>query len=197
MKMEVGQHEVVEIVTAAHRLALHPRVRAVAILGADELLALERRGVVEHGADARAQLRDRLLGVGMDRRLATRELGDRELHGVARRLDLATERVLIGREARNEQNVYVEVEVPGLCRDDLEVVVHQGVLRIWGERKATEDSRNYWYNERSFGRFERLITLPDVVDSETIDAEMHDGILSVKLMKRPEAQPKKVAIKAG
>jgi HSP20 family protein len=97
----------------------------------------------------------------------------------------------------DEQHVYVEVEVPGVSRDDLDVVVHQGILRIWGERKAAEDSRNYWYNERSFGRFERLITLPDVVDSETIDAEMHDGILSVKLRKRPEAQPKKVAIKAG
>jgi len=97
----------------------------------------------------------------------------------------------------DEQHVYVEVEVPGLCRDDLEVVVHQGILRIWGERKAAEDSRNYWYNERSFGRFERLITLPDVVDSDTIDAEIRDGILSVKLRKRPEAQPKKVAIKAG
>jgi HSP20 family protein len=80
-------------------------------------------------------------------------------------------------------------------RDDLEVVVHQGSLRIWGERKSTEDNRNYWYNERNFGRFERLITLPDAVNSETIEAEMRDGILSVKLMKRPEAQPKKIAIK--
>lgn len=95
------------------------------------------------------------------------------------------------------QHVYVEVEVPGLCRDDLEVVVHQGSLRIWGERRAAEDNRNYWYNERNFGRFERLITLPDVVDSETIEAEMREGILSVKLMKRPEAQPKKIAIKGG
>ena len=95
----------------------------------------------------------------------------------------------------DEQYVYVEVEVPGLSRDELEVVVHQGSLRIWGERKTTEENRNYWYNERTFGRFERLITLPDVVDSETIAAEMHDGVLSVKLTKRPEAQPKKIAIK--
>ena len=95
------------------------------------------------------------------------------------------------------QCVYVEVEVPGLCRDDLEVVVQQGNLRIWGERKAAAENRNYWYNERTFGPFARLITLPDVVEPDSIEAEMHDGILSVKLMKKPEAQPKKVAIRAG
>lgn len=97
----------------------------------------------------------------------------------------------------DEKHVYVEVEIPGLCQDDLEVVVHQGNLRIWGERKTTEDNRNYWHNERTYGRFERVISLPDVVDPDSIQAKMRDGILSVTLTKRPEAQPKKVAITAG
>lgn len=97
----------------------------------------------------------------------------------------------------DEKHVYVEVEIPGLCHDDLEVVVHQGNLRIWGERKSVSENRNYWYNERTYGRFERLISLPDVVDPNSIEAEMRDGVLSVKLTKKPEAQPKKVAIRAG
>jgi HSP20 family protein len=97
----------------------------------------------------------------------------------------------------DEQHVYVEVEIPGVCRDDLELVIHQGSLRIWGERKFAEENRNYWYNERAYGRFERLIALPDTVDADSIEAELHDGILSVQLTKKPEAQPKKVAIKAG
>lgn len=96
----------------------------------------------------------------------------------------------------DEKHVYVEVEIPGMYRDDLEVVIHQGNLRIGGDRKPAADDRNYWYNERVFGRFERLISLPDVVDPDSIEAEMHNGILSVKLMKKPEAQPKKVAIKS-
>ena len=97
----------------------------------------------------------------------------------------------------DDQYVYVEMEVPGLSQNDVEVVVHQGNLRVVGERKAPTENLNYWHNERMFGRFERLIALPEVVDPESIDATMHDGILAVKLMKRPEAQPKKVAIKAG
>jgi HSP20 family protein len=97
----------------------------------------------------------------------------------------------------DEAHVYIEVEVPGVCRDDLEVVMHQGHLKIWGERKTADESRNYWYNERTHGRFERLISLPDVVDADSIEAEMHDGILLVKLTKKPDAQPKKIAIRAG
>ena len=97
----------------------------------------------------------------------------------------------------DETHVYVEVEVPGVCRDDLEVVVHDGQLWIQGERKSIDEDRNYWHNERTFGRFERLIALPNVVDADSIEAEMHDGVLSVKLTKKPEAQPKKIAIRAG
>lgn len=97
----------------------------------------------------------------------------------------------------DETHVYVEVEVPGVCCDDLQVVMRQGNLKIWGERKTADGGRNYWYNERTHGRFERLIALPDVVDADSIEAQMHDGILLVKLTKKPDAQPKKIAIRAG
>ena len=95
----------------------------------------------------------------------------------------------------DNEHVYVEAEVPGFSKDELEVVVHQGNLRIWGEREEVKEDRNYWYNERSYGKFERLIKLPDIVDPDSIDAQMHDGILSVTLKKKPEAQPKKVSIR--
>lgn len=95
----------------------------------------------------------------------------------------------------DDQHVYLEIEVPGLSQDDLEVVVHQGNLRIWGERKSPQEDRNYWYNERMYGRFERVIALPDVIDPDSIEAQMRDGLLYVTLQKTPSAKPKKVAIK--
>lgn len=97
----------------------------------------------------------------------------------------------------DEQHVYVEVEVPGMSQDDLEVVVQDGYLRIRGERKTPQGERNYWYNERTMGRFERVISLPDVIDADSIEAQVRDGILAVTLQKMPGAQPRKVAIKAG
>ena len=82
------------------------------------------------------------------------------------------------------QAVHVEVELPGMSHEDVEVVVHQGQLRIWGERQPHTDNRTYWCNERLYGKFERSITLPETIDPETIEAQMRDGILSVQFQKQ-------------
>lgn len=96
----------------------------------------------------------------------------------------------------DEEHVYVELDVPGLSRDDLEILLHGGKLRIAGERKAAPESRTYWHNERPLGRFERLIRLPDMIEAESVNATLRDGVLLVTLMKRPDARPMKVCINA-
>lgn len=98
VEVEVGEHEVIEVVTAAHRLALHPGVGAGAVLGADELPAIERAHVGDAGVQAGAQVGESLLGVGVGRRLGAGELGAGVLGGVARGLELAAQRPLIGRQ---------------------------------------------------------------------------------------------------
>jgi HSP20 family protein len=97
----------------------------------------------------------------------------------------------------DEQNIYVEVELPGVARDDVEVVVQDGSLFLRGERKRPTENRDYWYNEREFGRFERIVSLSEMVDPEQIEAEMHCGILSVKLVKKPESRRKRIEIKSN
>jgi len=99
----------------------------------------------------------------------------------------------------DEQNIYVEVELPGVAREDVEVVVQDGSLHLRGERKRPSENKNreYWYNEREFGRFERVISLSEMVDPEQIEAEMHCGILSIKLVKKPEARRKRIEIKSN
>lgn len=97
----------------------------------------------------------------------------------------------------DDEHVFLEIEVPGVAAGDLDLTVQNGALRISAERKTPEGERNYWHNERVYGRFDRVISLPDVVDPDTIDAEMHNGVLCVKLSKKPEAQPKKVTVKAS
>lgn len=94
------------------------------------------------------------------------------------------------------QNIFVEAELPGMSQEDLEVVVRNGNLIIRGERKLSDEQRNYWYSQRMFGRFERSISLAEMVDPDDIDATLSDGVLSIKLTKRPEARPKRIAIKA-
>lgn len=60
-----------------------------------------------------------------------------------------------------------------------------------------EERESYYCRERSFGSFSRTFTLPDSVDADQIQADMREGVLSLRIPKSPEAQPKKIALKAG
>ena len=91
--------------------------------------------------------------------------------------------------------VFVELELPGVSKDDIDVTVHNGKLRVSGERKLPEGNRNYWVNDRVYGPFDRAINLPEDVDADSIDAELSDGVLRITLSKKPEAQPKKITVK--
>ena len=91
--------------------------------------------------------------------------------------------------------VFLEIEIPGVTKDSLDLTVHNGMMRISGERKAPEGERNYWVNDRTYGPFDRTIALPEDVDADNIDARLADGVLHIVLSKHPEAQPKKITVK--
>jgi HSP20 family protein len=95
---------------------------------------------------------------------------------------------------QDEENVYVEAEVPGLAKEDVEVAVHNGMLHIRGERKAEE--RKNRFSTRSYGRFEQAVTLPAAVDASKVEAKLTNGVLQVCLPKSPEARPTRIAIKS-
>jgi HSP20 family protein len=97
---------------------------------------------------------------------------------------------------QDDDHFYVEVELPGVSDGDVEITVHNGMLSIRGERKPAE-GRRYLYNARSYGRFERVITLPEAVQADDVQATLKDGILSLTLPKSPEAKPRKIALQAG
>ena len=82
----------------------------------------------------------------------------------------------------------VTAELPGLDAENLEVSVEDGVLRIAGEKKERreENERGYRISERSYGSFERLITLPSTADPEKISAKFKNGLLTVTVAKNAE-----------
>ncbi len=97
----------------------------------------------------------------------------------------------------DEGQVYVEVDVPGFIESDLDVQFEDGKLWIRGERKLADEHPGFEHNERFYGRFERAVSLTDVVDPAMIDAELAHGVLRITLSKRPEAQPRSIAIRSG
>jgi HSP20 family protein len=90
----------------------------------------------------------------------------------------------------------VEVDLPGVKQEDIDITLEKNTLRIAAERKGLED-RKYWHQERAYGRFERLFTLPETVNPDSIEAELREGVLYLTLAKRPESQPRKISVKAS
>jgi HSP20 family protein len=96
----------------------------------------------------------------------------------------------------DDDHIFVEADLPGVAEKDLEITVHNGMLFIRGER-VPEEGRRYFYNGRSYGRFERAITLPEAVNTDGVQATLSDGVLRVELPKSPESRPRKIALKTS
>jgi HSP20 family protein len=92
---------------------------------------------------------------------------------------------------------HIELDAPGVAKENVELTFDKGALQVTLERKAPEGERTNWHNERGYGRITRAVSLPDTVDPESITAEMTNGVLHVTVTKRPEAQPKKIDIKVS
>ncbi len=100
----------------------------------------------------------------------------------------------------NQNELSLDVELPGLNPQDVEITAENGVLTIRGEkqteRKEGDDSR-YHIIERSYGTFLRSFQLPQGLDESRIEATYDNGILSIHIPKSALAQPKKIQIKSG
>lgn len=97
----------------------------------------------------------------------------------------------------DDSSVHIEIDVPGMTIEDLDVTIEKGKLRICGQRKGSERPSGTFHEERYFGQFERYVALSDWVDPNSIDASLHNGVLCIKFSKRPEQQRQKVTISAG
>lgn len=93
----------------------------------------------------------------------------------------------------------VELVVPGMKAEDLNVTFENGSLTISGEVKQTEESknRNYHRAERRYGRFSRCITLPSTVRGDAIEARLENGILTLRVPKAEEVKPRQITINVG
>jgi len=101
--------------------------------------------------------------------------------------------------SETEGEYQIKAEIPDVKKEDVKVTLEDGVLTIQGERKQEKEVKGKRYHrvERSYGRFVRSFTLPDVVDEEKVQAEFKDGILNLALPKSEKAKPKAIEVKVG
>jgi HSP20 family protein len=94
-------------------------------------------------------------------------------------------------------DLIVEVEVPGLKKEDLDITVEDGVLSISAEYKSNvdEEKSNYHVRERRFGNVSRSFHLPSTADAENITATTKEGVLTLRIPTKEEAKPRKITVK--
>lgn len=95
-----------------------------------------------------------------------------------------------------EEEYRVKVDLPGVKADDVSVEVNDNVLSISGSRAADETGQAQLV-ERPYGSFVRTLTLPQGVDSDSIEAGYQDGVLELRIPKPAEQKPKKITIGGG
>ena len=95
----------------------------------------------------------------------------------------------------------VTAELPGMDQKNIEVKVANGGITIKGEKKEEkeEKQKDYYLSERRYGSFERYLRMPEGVDTDKIEASFKNGVLTVTLPKKPEAQKptKRIDVKAA
>jgi HSP20 family protein len=90
---------------------------------------------------------------------------------------------------------YVEAELPGYKKDEIDITLENQVLTIAAERKEnTEKKGEVLLRERRYSRFLRSFTLPPTVDASSVDAKLNDGVLTLTLNKRAESKPRKITV---
>jgi len=93
----------------------------------------------------------------------------------------------------------VQAELAGIEAKDIQIEVENGILTLKGDRKLARDDHEDGYRrvERWYGAFSRQFTLPRTVEAERIEASSKDGVLTVRIPKRPEAKSQKISVKTS
>ena len=93
----------------------------------------------------------------------------------------------------DERAVTLTAELPGVSESDVEVALTGDQLTIRGEKrseheeKKEQEGRVIHRTERSYGAFQRQLTIPYHVDPEQVSAQFRDGVLTITLPKPPDA----------
>ncbi|MBI2418827.1 MAG: Hsp20/alpha crystallin family protein [Ignavibacteriales bacterium] len=97
----------------------------------------------------------------------------------------------------NEKGYELNLEIPGIKKEDVKISLVNGALRISGERNQSKSEENGKFHrvERVYGKFFRSFNLPEGIKEDAIEAEFHDGQLTVQIPKAEEVRPKELQIK--
>jgi len=99
-------------------------------------------------------------------------------------------------DIEEEDDAYVlELELPGVRRDDVHIELRENEVRITGEIKEKERTGVLRRRTRRTGQFQYVVALPGQVDPDQVDAELNNGVLTVRLGKSAKSQPRQISVR--
>lgn len=102
----------------------------------------------------------------------------------------------LSRISEEEGRVVLQLEVPGVKKEDVNVSIEDDQLRIYAPRREeTSEEGTYLLRERNCGDYEKLFTIDDTINRDNIDAKMDNGVLTITLQFKEEVKPRKIKIK--
>ena len=98
--------------------------------------------------------------------------------------------------SETEHEVVLKYDMPGVDKKDIEITAEKNNLTVLGNVKV-ETYSDAVYQETRVGNYRRQFTLPDDVYADSINAEMKDGVLTIRITKPEETKPKRIEITSG
>ncbi|MCJ7623300.1 MAG: Hsp20/alpha crystallin family protein [Anaerolineaceae bacterium] len=101
-------------------------------------------------------------------------------------------------DVKEEENSYVILaSLPGVESDHMDIQIEKDIVTIQGEvSKKVEENDRFVHQERASGKFYRAVQMPNVLDASKAEAELKDGVLTLRIPKAEEALSKKIEIKS-
>ena len=99
---------------------------------------------------------------------------------------------------RRGTDVWVHIDLPGVKADSLDITVERNMLTIAAERSwQRQEGDQPYFAERYRGNFRRQVQLGDGLDLQSLEADLHDGVLTIRIPVAEQAKPRKVHINGG
>ena len=93
------------------------------------------------------------------------------------------------------ERVDVYLFAAGLDPKSLDISIQQNLLAVSGERKVPfDEAADYYRQERYDGEFRRVVTLPDDVDPDRVEAKYRDGVLQITVQRREAVRPRQITV---
>lgn len=94
-----------------------------------------------------------------------------------------------------QDEVDVYLFAPGVDPNSFDISIQNNVLTVSGERRIIrEEGASYYRKERFDGEFRRVMTLPEDVDPDKVDAAYNDGVLHIRIQRKESSKPRQIKV---